>query len=103
MVGNSSAGLREGSFLGVPVVNVGDRQRGRLTGPNVRHAPLEATAIVQETTAWCVTTRPTPSMIYGSGQSGRVVASALRDWLTHRHLSGTRGPSARGVMALAAS
>ncbi|MEK9186121.1 MAG: UDP-N-acetylglucosamine 2-epimerase [Patescibacteria group bacterium] len=35
LVGNSSAGIKECSFLGVPVVNIGSRQNGRLRGPNV--------------------------------------------------------------------
>src|SRR5205823_10317713 len=35
MVGNSSAALREGSFLGTPAVTVGTRQQGRERGSNV--------------------------------------------------------------------
>lgn len=35
LVGNSSAGIKESSFLGVPVVNIGTRQQGRMRGPNV--------------------------------------------------------------------
>jgi UDP-N-acetylglucosamine 2-epimerase len=35
LVGNSSVGIRECSFLGVPVVNVGSRQAGRERGGNV--------------------------------------------------------------------
>jgi GDP/UDP-N,N'-diacetylbacillosamine 2-epimerase (hydrolysing) len=35
MVGNSSSGLIEAPSFGLPVVNVGSRQRGRLRGPNV--------------------------------------------------------------------
>ena len=35
VVGNSSSGLLEAPFLGVPTVNIGDRQRGRLRGPAV--------------------------------------------------------------------
>ena len=35
IVGNSSAGLTEASLLGVPAVNIGDRQSGRLRGENV--------------------------------------------------------------------
>ena len=38
LVGNSSAGIKESSYLGVPVVNIGTRQCGRLRGPNVRDA-----------------------------------------------------------------
>ena len=35
LVGNSSVGIRECSFLGVPAVNIGSRQDGRERGPNV--------------------------------------------------------------------
>ncbi len=35
LVGNSSVGIRECSFLGVPVVNIGTRQTGRDRGANV--------------------------------------------------------------------
>ena len=35
MVGNSSSGLLEAPSLGLPVVNVGSRQRGRVCGENV--------------------------------------------------------------------
>lgn len=38
VVGNSSAGLAEVPSLGVPTVDVGERQRGRLAGPSVVHA-----------------------------------------------------------------
>jgi len=35
MVGNSSSGLLEAPSFGLPVVNIGTRQAGRLTSPNV--------------------------------------------------------------------
>lgn len=35
LVGNSSAGIKECSYIGVPVVNIGTRQQNRLRGPNV--------------------------------------------------------------------
>lgn len=35
LVGNSSSGIREGAFLGVPTVNIGTRQRFRERGENV--------------------------------------------------------------------
>lgn len=35
VVGNSSSGLLEAPFIGVPTVNIGDRQRGRLRGAAV--------------------------------------------------------------------
>ena len=48
LVGNSSSGIREGAFIGTPVVNVGSRQNRRLAGNNVinvssnRHQIFEA-------------------------------------------------------------
>ncbi len=36
LVGNSSAGIKESSYIGVPVVNIGTRQQGRLRGSHVR-------------------------------------------------------------------
>ena len=35
LVGNSSTGIKECSHLGIPAVNIGTRQAGRLRGPNV--------------------------------------------------------------------
>jgi UDP-hydrolysing UDP-N-acetyl-D-glucosamine 2-epimerase len=39
IVGNSSSGLLEGSAIGVPVLDVGERQRGRIKPPNVVSVP----------------------------------------------------------------
>lgn len=57
LVGNSSAGLKEASFFGVPVVNIGTRQQGRfgaLRGKHIRDVGYDAAAIkeaIQEQTA----------------------------------------------------
>jgi UDP-hydrolysing UDP-N-acetyl-D-glucosamine 2-epimerase len=45
MLGNSSSGLIEAPVFALPVVNVGERQRGRLCGANVIHVPLDERAI----------------------------------------------------------
>ena len=45
LVGNSSAGIKECSFLGTPVVNIGDRQQGRLAGDHVTHVGYDAADI----------------------------------------------------------
>jgi UDP-N-acetylglucosamine 2-epimerase (hydrolysing) len=38
MVGNSSAGVREAPFLGIPSLDVGTRQTNRANAPSIRHA-----------------------------------------------------------------
>ncbi|MEK7659988.1 MAG: UDP-N-acetylglucosamine 2-epimerase [Patescibacteria group bacterium] len=45
LVGNSSAGIKEASFLGTPVVNIGSRQNGRPRGPHIRDVVHDADAI----------------------------------------------------------
>ena len=47
MVGNSSSGLIEAPSFRLPVVNVGDRQRGRLRPANVIDVPPETRAIAR--------------------------------------------------------
>jgi UDP-hydrolysing UDP-N-acetyl-D-glucosamine 2-epimerase len=45
MAGNSSSGVIEAPFLGIPVLNIGDRQAGRLRHGYVLDVPAEFTAI----------------------------------------------------------
>jgi UDP-hydrolysing UDP-N-acetyl-D-glucosamine 2-epimerase len=45
VIGNSSSGIIEAPALGVPTVNVGDRQKGRLLAPSVIDCSGEAKAI----------------------------------------------------------
>jgi len=45
LVGNSSLGLHEAGYLGLPTVNVGERQMGRLAGDNVQFVPAEPAAV----------------------------------------------------------
>jgi GDP/UDP-N,N'-diacetylbacillosamine 2-epimerase (hydrolysing) len=45
VVGNSSLGLLEASFIGLPCVNVGERQRGRIAGLNVQFVDASRSAV----------------------------------------------------------
>lgn len=46
VVGNSSSGLYEAPSLGIPTVNIGDRQKGRPRAASVIDCPPERTAIM---------------------------------------------------------
>lgn len=46
MIGNSSSGIIEAASFKLPVVNIGNRQKGREAGRNVIHTPCESTSIV---------------------------------------------------------
>lgn len=45
MVGNSSSGIIEAGAFGLPVVDIGNRQKGRARGPNVLNCTVETPAI----------------------------------------------------------
>jgi GDP/UDP-N,N'-diacetylbacillosamine 2-epimerase (hydrolysing) len=47
MVGNSSSGLVEAQSFHIPVINVGERQKGRLANPNVITVPSEYSAVIE--------------------------------------------------------
>lgn len=46
MVGNSSSGIIEAASFELPVVNIGDRQKGRIAGDNVIHVSAKKQSIV---------------------------------------------------------
>src|SRR5262245_28333328 len=64
LVGNSSAGIKECSYLGTPVVNIGRRQQGRLTADNVVDVANDADAIRAAVTRQIAHGRYAPSHIY---------------------------------------
>ncbi|MEX2160718.1 MAG: UDP-N-acetylglucosamine 2-epimerase [Anaerolineales bacterium] len=77
IVGNSSVGIRECSFLGVPAVNIGERQAGRERGRNVMDVPYEAARIRQALDRHVANGRYPSESIYGDGQAGKWIADLL--------------------------
>lgn len=80
LVGNSSAGLRECSALGVPVVNIGDRQVRRERAANV----VDCATVVHEITEAIRTQsggRYAPSTLYGDGHGGEKMAAAIMEFV----------------------
>jgi UDP-hydrolysing UDP-N-acetyl-D-glucosamine 2-epimerase len=80
LVGNSSVGIREAAFLGIPVVNIGTRQQGRDRGPNVVDVPYDRCAIATAVRAHLSNgSRYAPWTFYGDGRAGERIASLLAD------------------------
>lgn len=74
LVGNSSSGVREGAYLGTPVVQVGTRQKDREFAPNVLPAEREVLEAVQSQLAHG---RYPSSKLYGDGTAGTQIARVL--------------------------
>ena len=77
LVGNSSVGIRESSFLGVPVVNIGDRQEGRERGKNILDVGYERSQIRSAINEQIDHGRYNSEAIYGDGEAGRNIANVL--------------------------
>ena len=83
MIGNSSFGIRESSYIGLPVINIGKRQAGRQKSINV----LSVDEVVSLETlksgilSHLSTARYSSSTIYGAGESGLKAAEAIGAWV----------------------
>ena len=77
LVGNSSAGIRECSYLGVPVVNIGIRQNRRLRGNNVKDVPHQRDKILEAVKESFHSEKHPGSQIYGDGDAGNRIAEIL--------------------------
>jgi UDP-hydrolysing UDP-N-acetyl-D-glucosamine 2-epimerase len=77
VVGNSSAPIREGAFLGVPAVNIGTRQMGRDRGPNVVDVGHDRREIVAAIRQQLANGRHPPDHLYGDGKAGGRIADIL--------------------------
>jgi len=72
-VGNSSAGIKEASYLGLPVVNIGWRQNGRTRADNVLDVAHEKAAIKAAIEKqFAVGRYPKSSLYYKPDTSGRM-------------------------------
>jgi UDP-hydrolysing UDP-N-acetyl-D-glucosamine 2-epimerase len=82
MVGNSSSGIIEAASFRLPVVNVGDRQKGRLRTPNIIDVPENAAAIesaVQKAlSANFRTSLSGMESPYGTGDASRKILQVLK-------------------------
>jgi UDP-hydrolysing UDP-N-acetyl-D-glucosamine 2-epimerase len=77
LVGNSSVGIRECAYLGVPVVNIGTRQNGRDRGENVLDVDYTKEAIRAAIKTQIEKKNIVSSPIYGDGDAGRKIAEVL--------------------------
>lgn len=78
LVGNSSVGIRECSYLGIPVVNIGSRQHGRARGENVIDVGYHLEEIKNAVLSFIGRdSHFIPSYVYGGGNAGLNIANLL--------------------------
>ena len=81
MIGNSSSGIIEAGALGLPVVNIGNRQNGRVAGANVHHCATDREAIaqtIQTAAAWDKSAWRPSRHPYGQGRAADLILNTLK-------------------------
>lgn len=79
LVGNSSVGIRECSYLAVPVINIGSRQNGRDRGVNVTDVDYKRDEIRNALDAILRNGKIQASQVYGGGNAGENIAKLLAE------------------------
>jgi UDP-hydrolysing UDP-N-acetyl-D-glucosamine 2-epimerase len=77
IIGNSSVAIRECSYLGVPAINIGDRQIGRERGKNVIDCEYDKKQILDSYKKIITSNRPEGEGLYGNGHAGEEIARVI--------------------------
>ena len=90
VIGNSSSGLIEVPSLGVPTINIGDRQKGRLRGETVIDCEPIALEIDRAIETACTeefqTICKSAVSPYGDGKTSKKVVEIITDYLLNNKL-----------------
>jgi UDP-hydrolysing UDP-N-acetyl-D-glucosamine 2-epimerase len=79
LVGNSSSGIREGTFIGTPTVNIGSRQNERQCGKNVKHSSYKTENIYKAIKYQIGKGKYKSEKIYGDGYAGKKISKILNN------------------------
>ena len=79
LIGNSSVGIRECAYLGVPVINIGSRQNKRDRGYNVIDVDYNTNDILQALNTHLNNPNIPSSNVYGGGDAGIKIADLLEN------------------------
>lgn len=93
MVGNSSSGIIEAASFGIPVVNIGDRQKGRVRGTNVIDVQGTKSGILagikkglSKPFARRISRKPNPYERYRDGKVSRRIKDKIKSTKIAQHL-----------------
>lgn len=81
VVGNSSSGIVEAPFLGIPVVNIGNRQKGRYMSPCVINVPEYDDNQIEAALNQIVNIERKPDFYFGDGEVANKVVERIKVFL----------------------
>jgi UDP-N-acetylglucosamine 2-epimerase (hydrolysing) len=78
MVGNSSAGVREAPFFGVPSLAIGTRQNNRANGPSITACLATDSTIIDHFLQHTWALNFSPDMTFGDGNAADRFVEAIK-------------------------
>lgn len=79
MLGNTSSGFVEASFFPKWVINLGERQTGRILTPNIIQTPIDKQSILDAVAAVERNGAPPASELYGQGNTAQRIVNILKE------------------------
>jgi GDP/UDP-N,N'-diacetylbacillosamine 2-epimerase (hydrolysing) len=79
IVGNSSSGFAEAAYFPKWVINIGNRQGGRLRTPNIVDVPFDAAKIIKAVESTASTPVPNVGPIYGQGNAAEEIIKIIKN------------------------
>lgn len=85
-LGNSSSGIIEAPALGIPTVNIGERQRGRLMADTIVQCEPEKEQILEAMDETAVMPHKV-STLYGDGETSSKIVAILKNFLFYNKIN----------------
>ena len=79
LVGNTSSGFFDASFFPKWVINLGNRQQGRILTPNIINCPWISGEIIAAVNKVANLGEPAPVMIFGNGDTASKIINILKN------------------------
>lgn len=85
LLGNTSSGFVEAAFFSKPVINLGDRQKGRIITPNIITIPITTKAIIEAVKRVEQSDPLTVKPIYGNGYTALRITVIVKEEFKVNH------------------
>lgn len=79
MLGNTSSGFVEASFFPKYVINIGNRQKGRIVTPNIINCAIRKEDILEAIAKVKISETLSPITVYGDGTAAKKIVNILKE------------------------
>jgi GDP/UDP-N,N'-diacetylbacillosamine 2-epimerase (hydrolysing) len=80
LIGNTSSGILEAASFNKYVLNLGDRQKGRLCSANVIHLPFDSNEIIAKTIEFVNSTYQGENIYFQQNPSAQIINLIKREY-----------------------